>query len=107
MGDDAGSSVLNQLEFMEEMIREAKQERVAVVQTGGDKAIYKYGSGMWSEGGTEAADVTEVKVGRAGDVVDVGGEGESAVEDDTQTLYLRGGGDGGTVNGYGEVMDFL
>ena len=36
VGDDAGSSVLTQSEFMEEMIREAKQERVAVIQTGGD-----------------------------------------------------------------------
>lgn len=44
-------------------------------------------------------DVSEVEVGGPGDVADVGGEGKCAVEDDTQTLYLRGGEYRGTVDG--------
>ncbi len=36
---------------------------------------------------------------RPSDVVYIYSEGEGAVEDDTQTLDLRGGRDGGVING--------
>ena len=35
-GDNTGSSVLDQLEFMEEFMGETKQEGVTVIQAGGD-----------------------------------------------------------------------
>lgn len=50
------------------------------------------GSGVGGEGGTEMVHATEVEVGRWSDVVDVGLKGQCAIEDDTQTLDLRGGG---------------
>lgn len=41
-----------------------------------------------------------LEVSGAGDVIDLGREGESAVRDDTQNLNLRGGKYGGVVEGY-------
>ncbi len=58
----------------------------------------KYGCGVWSERRAETRDVAKVEVGRTGDVVDVGVERKGAVEDDTQTLDLRGGEDGGVID---------
>ena len=49
--DDTGGRVLDQLEFMEGLVREAEEERIAIVQTGGDKAVNKDGSGLGGEGG--------------------------------------------------------
>ena len=37
--DDTGSSVLDQLEFMEEFVRETKEEGIAVIQAGSDKSV--------------------------------------------------------------------
>lgn len=51
----------------------------------------KNGSGVGCEGGAEAIDVPEVKVGRPGNVVYVGLEGKCVVKGDTQTLYLGRG----------------
>ena len=45
-------------------------------------------------------------VSRPDDVIDVRMEGQSAVKDDTQTLNLRGGVDGGTVDGKREAVNF-
>ena len=50
--------------------------------------------------------ITEVKVSGPGDVIDVRLKGECAVEDDTQTLNLRGGGHCGVVYGEGETVNF-
>lgn len=58
----------------------------------------KYGCGVRSERRAETRDVAKVEVGRTGDVVDVGVERKGAVEDDTQTLDLRGGEDGGVID---------
>lgn len=43
------------------------------------------------EGGAEKVDMTKVEVGGPGDVIDMGLEREGGVEDDTQTLDLKGG----------------
>ena len=71
---------------------EAEEERIAVVQTGGDEAVDKDGGGVRGEGGAESVDVAEMEICSAGNGVDVRVEGKCAIEDDTQALYLRGGG---------------
>ena len=38
-------------------MREAEEERIAVVQAGGDKAVNKDGGSLGGKGGTEAIDV--------------------------------------------------
>lgn len=53
---------------------ETKEERITVVKTGGDKAVYKDRRGVGGEGGAKAIDIAEVKVGGPSDVVDVGME---------------------------------
>lgn len=53
----------------------------------------KDGSGVRSERGAETRDVAEMKVSRPSDRIDVRVKREVAVEDDTQTLNLRGGRD--------------
>ena len=35
-GDDTGSSVLNQLKFMEEFVGETKEKGITIIQAGGD-----------------------------------------------------------------------
>ena len=55
-GYDAGSRVLEQLEFMEGFLREAEEERVAIIQAGSDEAVNK----------------RKVEVGSPGYVIDVG-----------------------------------
>lgn len=42
--------------------------------------------------------------GRPGDVIDVLFEGEVTIEDDAEVTNVRGGGEGGVVNVDGEVM---
>ncbi|XP_060792683.1 cilia- and flagella-associated protein 100-like [Neoarius graeffei] len=44
--DDTGSRVLDQLEFMEGLLREAEKKRVVVVNPGGCKAVNKDGGSM-------------------------------------------------------------
>ena len=66
----------------------------------------KNGGAVRSEGGAEAVNISEVEVSGPGDVIDVRLKGECAVEDDTQTLNLRGGEDQGAVNGEGEGVYF-
>ena len=67
----------------------------------------KNSSGMRIERRTETIDITKIEIGRPSDVIDVGGKGEGAVEDDTQTLDLRGGRDGRVTNGNIKVMEFV
>ena len=55
---------------------ETKEERITIVDTGGDKAINKNRGGVGGEGGTEAIYVTKMEVGSAGGDVDMGFEGE-------------------------------
>ena len=78
---------------MEGFLRKTKKKRVAVIKTGGDKAVNKNRGGMGAERGAETIDIAEVKICRAGDVINVGVKRKRAVEDDTQTFDLRGGGD--------------
>jgi len=40
---DAGSSVLDQFELMEEFVGETKEEGIAIIQAGGDES----GPGLW------------------------------------------------------------
>lgn len=61
---------------------------------------------MRSEGGAKTVNITEVKVSGPGDTIDVRLKRESAVEDDTQTLNLRGGGNWRVVNGDREGVNF-
>ncbi len=49
------------------------------------------GNGVRGEGRTWMVDVLKVEVSRPGNIIRGGGEREGAVEDDTQTLNLRGG----------------
>ena len=67
----------------------------------------KNSSGVRGERRTEPVDVAEMEVGRPSNVIDMRGEGEGAVEDDTQTLNLRGGKNGGIIDGNGEIMEFV
>ena len=53
---------------------EAEEERIAVVQTGGDEAV-KYGGGVGGEGGAESVYVAEMEICSAGNGVDVRVEG--------------------------------
>ena len=48
-GDDTGSSVLNQLEFVEEIMGETEKKGVAVIQTGGDEGVNQDCSTVGSE----------------------------------------------------------
>ena len=57
-GDDPSWRVLNQLEFLEVFVRQTKEKGVAVVDAGGDEAVYKNSSGVGREGGAEAIDIT-------------------------------------------------
>ena len=43
---------------MEGFLREAKEERVTVVQAGGDEAVDKDGSSVGGKGGAEAVDAS-------------------------------------------------
>ncbi len=52
-------------------------------------------------------DVSKVEISRPANIIRGGGEREGAVEDDTQTLNLREGGDEGIINGYREIMEFV
>jgi hypothetical protein len=61
---------------MEGFLGETKEERVTVINTGGDKAMYKNRGGVGGEGGTEAIYVTKMEVGSAGGDVDMGFEGK-------------------------------
>ena len=63
---------------------EAEEERIAVVQMGGDEAVNKDGGGVGGEGGAESVDVAEMEICSAGNGVDVRVEGMCAIEDDTQ-----------------------
>ena len=38
-GDNTGSSILDQLEFMEEFVGETKKKGIAIIQTGGDEGV--------------------------------------------------------------------
>lgn len=60
-----------------------------------------------SERGANTVDIAQVEIGGTNDIIDVRLEGESVVEDDTQTLYLKRGGNGGAINGNGEIVDFI
>ena len=38
-------------------MREAEEERVTIIQTGGDETVDKDGGGVGGEGGTESVDI--------------------------------------------------
>ena len=61
---------------MEGFLGETKEERVTIIDTGCDKAMYKNRGGVGGEGGTEAIYITKMEVGSAGGDVDMGFEGE-------------------------------
>lgn len=62
-GNDAGSRVLYHLELMEGLLLETIEERFAVVQVGGDEAVYKDRGEVGGEGRVESFYVTEMEVG--------------------------------------------
>ena len=55
--DVAGSRVLNQLEFVGELVGETKEKGVTIVQAGCDQSVDQDSSGVGSEGWTETVDV--------------------------------------------------
>lgn len=63
VSDDACGRILDKLEFMESFLRETKQERVAVINSGSDKAMDKNGSGERSESRAKTVDVSEMEIG--------------------------------------------
>ncbi len=67
----------------------------------------KNDSGVKREGRTETVDVSKVKVSRPSNSINMGGEREGAIVDDTQTLNLKGGGDEGIINGNREILRFV
>ena len=56
-GDEAGGRVLNQLEFMDELVGKTKEKGVAVVQTGCDQGVDQNGSRVGSKEWAEMVDV--------------------------------------------------
>lgn len=66
----------------------------------------KDGSGVRSERSAETRDVREMEISRAGDIIDVRLKRQCAIEDDTQTLNLRGGRDSRVVDRNGETVRF-
>lgn len=55
--DNSGSRVLDQLELIERFMRETKKKRITVINTGGDKAVYKNRGGLNSERRTKTVNV--------------------------------------------------
>lgn len=56
LADDTSNRVLDRSEIG--LLGEAREERVAIVHTGGGKAVDKDGDGVGSEGGAEPVDAT-------------------------------------------------
>ncbi len=56
--DDAGSGVLDQLKFMDELKRETKQNGVTVINAGCDQGVNKTGSAVGCEGWAEDINIT-------------------------------------------------
>ena len=48
-GDNTGSGILDQLDFMEEFVGETKQMAVAIVQAGSDQRVDQDSGAVWSE----------------------------------------------------------
>ena len=74
-GEDPSCRVLNHLKFMQVFVRQTKEKGVTVIIVGGDKDVYKNGSGVGREGGAEPVNVAQMEMGGPGDVIDVRLEG--------------------------------
>ena len=103
-GEQAGSGVLNILEFFEDLGGDAVEEAVTVVESGGDEGVNEGLGSSVGEHGAEAGNVAEVKEGSLGDLVDMGLEGEGRVKEDTEVADSGGGGDSGAIDTEGEIM---
>lgn len=57
-GDNASSRVLNQLKLMEGFLGETMQKRIAVVNTGGNKTMYKNGRRLGGKRRKQSVNVT-------------------------------------------------
>ncbi len=57
-GNDTCSRVLNQLELMEGLVRETKEERITIIKTRGDKTVDKDGGSVGGEGRAESVDIS-------------------------------------------------
>lgn len=53
-GDDASSSVLDQLKFMDGLVRETKEEGVTIINAGCDQGVNKNDGAIGGEGWAEA-----------------------------------------------------
>ena len=60
---------------MERLLRQSEEERVTVVEAGGDKAMDKNRSGVGAEGRAEMINVAEMKICGPGNVIDMRVEG--------------------------------
>ena len=56
-GDDAGSRVLDQLEFADGLEGETEEEGVTIIDAGSDQGVNKDGCAMGCEGWAEAVDI--------------------------------------------------
>lgn len=63
-------------------MRKTKEERVAIVQSGGDEALDKYGGRVGVKGGM--IDASYVKVSMPGNVIDIGLKGQGAIQDNIE-----------------------
>lgn len=59
-GDDLSCLIRNWLQFIEKFVKEAKEDRVTVVDTTGDEAVDQDGGSLRGEEGTETIHVSEV-----------------------------------------------
>ena len=105
--EEACSWVLDILKFFEDFVGGAVEKTIAVVKPGWNESVDECrSSGSWQVG-AEAGDVSEVEKGSFGNMVNMGEEGESGVQDNSKVTDFGGGGDGGAVNVKGEVQSGL
>lgn len=71
-GDNTGSYVLDQLEYTVEFVRETEEKGVTIIQMGGDNRVDQGCGAVGSERRADVVDLSEVEVGGADGVVDVG-----------------------------------
>jgi hypothetical protein len=108
---EAGSVVLDTLKSMGGGVREARKERVAVVDAGQNERNNKFGGSISSEVFSDQTDATEMEVAGPGCGRDKVGHGQRRVEDNTKVLDRVGDWYGGVaeekMEGWRELREFL
>lgn len=68
---DPGSTVLNMLKLLKTSARDPDEERITVVQPGGDKGVDQLLSIAEGKGGAEFSNVSQMKVSSFGEMLDM------------------------------------